>query len=305
MDGDNMGGWLRGENSPQVGEVLHPDLREYFARLSDTKESLAARRPVGPALHAAISEALTNFALYAVPRIVRDHLGTLIYSGGDDVLALLPASTALACARELRLAFCGDPRVNGGARSGYYRDDGQDLLMMGSKATASAGLAVVHYKEDLRFALNAARGAERAAKGAGRDILRIIACRRSGEHAAAFCPWEFVDTVQRWVEAFSADASDRWAYHLRAELPTLTALDHEAVLAEIRRQLGRTEQTTKERLPPDAMAAAFDAYSSYVSGTLRVPLVARTRSVPNTLPAALEGFVTLCQTASFLARGRE
>ena len=34
MDGDNMGGWLRGENSPLVGEVLHPDLREYFAPLS-------------------------------------------------------------------------------------------------------------------------------------------------------------------------------------------------------------------------------------------------------------------------------
>ena len=79
--------------------------------------------------------------------------------------------------------------------------------MMGTRATASAGLAVVHYKEDLRLAVAAARRAEKAAKDAGRDILQVVACRRSGEHAAAFCPWEFVDTVQDWAEAFSAGAA--------------------------------------------------------------------------------------------------
>jgi CRISPR-associated protein Cmr2 len=292
MDGDEMGRWLRGENSPTVHQVLHPDLNQYFARLSDTAESLAARRPVGPALHAVISEALANFAIYVVPHIVEEHWGTLIYSGGDDVLALLPASTALACAHELRLAFCGHPQINGGARNGYYRVDGRDLLMMGTKATASAGLALVHYKEDLRFALNAARRAEKTAKTAGRDILQIFACRRSGEHAAAFCPWDYVGKVQGWVEAFLAGATDRWTYHLREELPTLTALDHEAVLAEIRRQLGRTEQATQDKLPPDAMAAAFDTYRKAMQER-------------HFAAAALEDFVSLCQTASFLARGRE
>ena len=313
MDGDEMGRWLRGENSPQVHQVLHPDLQQYFARLSDTAESLAARRPVGPALHAAISEALTNFALHVVPRIVEKHWGTLIYSGGDDVLALLPAGTALACAHELRLAFCGHPQINGGARSGYYRVDGRDLLMMGTKATASAGLALVHYKEDLRSALSAAREAEKAAKTAERDILQVRACRRSGEHAAALCPWDYVGEVQGWVEAFSAGATDRWAYHLRAELPTLTALDYEAVLAEIRRQLGRTEQATPYRLRPDDMAAAFDAYRRAMLAEHRRPrdpgflrrYTTREEQDRQLAATALEGFVTLCQTASFLARGRE
>ena len=283
-----MGGWLRGEKAPTLSAVLHPHTRDYFAGISDTAASLAARRPVGPALHAAISQALANFALHVVPHVVGKHGGTLIYSGGDDVLALLPASTALACARELRLAFSGNSKVNGGAASGYYRAGGRDLLVMGSKATASAGLAVVHYKEDLRFALDAARDAEKAAKGAGRNMLQVVACRRSGEHAAALCPWDFLDTVQGWVEAFSAGASDRWAYQIREELPTLSGLDQEAVMAEIRRQIGRTEKTTQNRLPPDTLASAFEAYRS-------------------AMPTAnvLEGFVTLCQTASFLARGRE
>src|SRR5207249_2516274 len=110
--------------------------------------------------------------LHVVPGVVKRHHGTLIYAGGDDVLALLPTSAALACARELRLAFSGQPDVNGGADRGYYRKDGQDLLMMGPKATLSAGLAIVHSKEDLRFALEQVRRAERQAKDAGRDALQ-------------------------------------------------------------------------------------------------------------------------------------
>jgi CRISPR-associated protein Cmr2 len=70
MDGDHMGRWLRGEKSPPVGRCLHPRLRDYFAALPGTEEALGARRPVTPALHAAISEALANFALHFVPPVV-------------------------------------------------------------------------------------------------------------------------------------------------------------------------------------------------------------------------------------------
>jgi CRISPR-associated protein Cmr2 len=211
------------------------------------------------------------------------------------------------------LAFSGDPRVNGGAASGYYRADGRDLLMMGAKATASAGLTVVHYKEDLRFALNAARHAEKAAKKAGRDMLQVVTCRRSGEHAAAFCPWDFVGTVQDWVKAFSDGATDRWAYHLREELPTLKALDHEAVSSEIRRQIGRTDPATQDRLRPDSIADSFGTYCRAMLAEHRRPrdpgfLQRYTTHEEQDLQLAanaVEGFVILCQTASFLARGRE
>jgi CRISPR-associated protein Cmr2 len=264
---------------------------------------------VGPALHAAISEALTNFAMYVAPLIVEKHFGFLIYSGGDDLLALLPANTAFACARELRLAFSGDPAVNGDADRGYYRWKDRDLVMMGSKATASAGLAIVHYKEDLRFALNTARDAEKEAKSAGRNLLRVVSCRRSGEHAAAICPWHYVDQVQDWVETFLQGASDRWAYHLREELPTLEGLEPEAVTAEIRRQVGRTEGG---HFPPDEVAEAFRAYLRMrfaVNGNQadvhRLGASANLSEKRRLFASALHDFVVLCQTASFLARGRE
>jgi CRISPR-associated protein Cmr2 len=312
MDGDDLGGWLRGEHSPPLREVLHPDLRDYFAALDGTAAGLAAPRPVGPALHVAISQAQSNFALHVAPRIVERHGGTLIYSGGRDVLALLPASTAVACAHELRLAYAGDPRVNGGARSGYYRPMGpvsdraptSDLLVMGACATISAGLAVAHGEENLRLALPAARKALAAANDAGRDIMQIVAWRRSGEPAATLCPWEFADTVQAWTEAFSAGACDRWLGGLRAELPMLTALGDDVLQAEFRRQIGRMEKPTRDEFPPDGVAAAFDAYRRNVSGTRRVPPVNGTRRVPDTL-AVLDGFVSLLQMASFLARGNK
>jgi len=305
LDGDDMGRWLRGEKSPRVGDVFHPKLREYFASLPETAAGLDARRPVGPALHAAISEALANFALHFAPSIVEKHAGTLIYAGGDDVLALLPARTAVTCAAELRHTF----------RENWKRDPqtGRECLLMGNRATLSAGLAIVHYKEDLRFALGAARNAEKAAKGANRDALQILACRRSGEHATALCPWDLAGSISDWVERFSQDASDRWAYHLRADLPTLRGLPVEAIRAEIRRQIGRSEEETKRKFPPEDMTGVFERYRQELLTERRRPrdgkflqaFPTREEQDRELTGRALEGFITLCQSASFLARGRD
>ncbi len=312
MDGDHMGRWLSGEISPAVETVLHPAALAYFKQLNDPRvePGLKAHCPLGPARHAAISAALANFSLYVVPEIMKQHYGVLIYAGGDDVLAMLPAAEAVACAHRLRLAFSGDQQVNGGARPGYYKSGQRELLMMGPRATASCGLAVVHRKEDLRFALQQARRAEKAAKNAGRDALQIAVCRRSGQHTSVLCPWEFAPTAERWVTAFIEGASDRWAYRLCAEMDTLAGLPRQAVRAELVRQVERSEKPTKEKLAATAgrdklgdfagksagevLAGQFDDYLSQVVGPPRNFTEAQ----------AMESFIELCQTASFLARGR-
>ena len=106
MDGDQMGQWLRGDKNPTLHQAIHPRMAEYFARIG-ASDQLNAKRPVGPALHAAISEALTNFAMRITPGIVNRHKGELIYAGGDDVLALVPTEMAIACAEEIQRAFRG------------------------------------------------------------------------------------------------------------------------------------------------------------------------------------------------------
>ena len=299
LDGDDLGGWLRGEKSPQVREVMHPELVNYYEALGDAaKRGLAARRPVGPALHAAISTALANFALHAVPDIVRRHYGTIIYSGGDDTLVLLPVGTALACASELRRAYMSDWwRPNG---EGSPQGGPREYRMMGSRATLSGGLVVVHAKDDLRLALQDARHAEKQAKERGKDALVITVRRRSGEDTSALCPWDFAPTIKNWQGQFEKGASDRWVYHLYGERVGLGALPPEAVRAEVRRQIGRAEAPTPSLFPPEEVVDAFDCLrnSSVSTDGHRSP---RFPSPPD----ALDAFLTLSHTASFLARGRD
>ncbi len=262
MDGDGMGEWLRGTRLPEVGKVLHPAAKAYFER-HGAGALLAARRPLGPAMHAAFSAALAGFASRCAPRIVADHRGVLVYAGGDDVLALLPALRGAPCAAALMRAF-------------------QEEL--GRTATMSAGLAVVHYKEDLREALQIARDAEAAAKRSGKNALTIAACRRSGEHAQAPLSWDYLPTFLSWVDRFRENASDRWAFHLRRALGALRTLPIAAIEAEIARQVSRGEDVTRS-----AFAAAAADFARYARGRAD----------------SLADWIALVQSASFLARGRE
>lgn len=287
MDGDSLGIWLKGSLNPKVGEIFDPAIRSYYQRRKGER-ALEARRPNGPALHAAISEALSNFAIRFVPEIVERHNGTVIYAGGDDVLALCPAETVPACASELNETYRCEWKTDAA---------GRDRLLMGSRATLSAGIAIVHYKEDLRAALQVARDAERAAKCAGRDAVGIAVCRRSGERSMAVCPWSFLKRLDDWRRTF-ASASDRWAYSLARDAETLAALPEAAVQAEIKRHLQRAEVRLFQ---PDDVAGAFREYLEF----RRNRKAASEPEERNPLQGPVQSFVTLCQTASFLARGRD
>lgn len=113
LDGDAMGKWVSGSKTPALEDVLS---EECAAAFREKGANLTSSRPLSPSWHLQFSEALGNFSQHAARRIVEAFDGRLIYSGGDDVLAMLPAETALECARALRLAFRGDPAVNNVAR---------------------------------------------------------------------------------------------------------------------------------------------------------------------------------------------
>ncbi|MGZ5481488.1 MAG: type III-B CRISPR-associated protein Cas10/Cmr2 [Pyrinomonadaceae bacterium] len=130
--------------------------------------------------HTAISSKLSEFAA-KVRRIVEEkhdcpfgdeeHKGSLVYAGGDDVLAFLPLHEALFCARELADEFRK-------AMSGFsYTRDGEKL-----QPTLSVGLAVGHHLDPLQDTLELARNAEKAAKKQVKDknALAIIVSKRSG-----------------------------------------------------------------------------------------------------------------------------
>jgi len=236
-----------------------------------------------------ISGTLGNFALTLIRGIVERHYGQLIYAGGDDALCVLPTETALACAKEIDQQF---------------RDNWQKGLPDDEPATISGGLVVAHYKDDLRFVMNQARAAEKKAKDAGRNALQITVCRRSGEHSSAFVPWDFLSTVIGWVNGFLAKASDRWAYKLRADLPVIEQ-DPQMFKLELGRQLNRAEEDTKKLLSANQLLGHFDSYRDQLLDPHRQNERHEQGKPPATEKDAITDFVTLLQTASFLARGRD
>lgn len=221
LDGDEIGKWVSGEKTPPFRDQLasYPDgsgnpdgALAYFERTSDPDgkgslkirfaEFLNTHRPLSPGYHLQFSEALANFALRCADRVVRDFHGRLVYSGGDDVLALLPADTALACAQALRQSFRGeDPKVDGigFVASGFLAlDDVRDqnrrpipFIVPGPAADCSVGIAMAHFKAPLQDVVRAAQAAEKRAKNQlGRGAVAVSLFKRSGEILEWGCKWD-------------------------------------------------------------------------------------------------------------------
>jgi CRISPR-associated protein Cmr2 len=120
-----------------------------------------------PDQHRKFSRTLSEFARKVKGIVNEEYEGSLIYSGGDDVLALLPLHTVLHCAKKLSDEF--KSTLKG------FKAEG------GVAPTLSIGIAVVHHLEPLQDALELARRAEREAKSVrGKDAMAIIVDRRSG-----------------------------------------------------------------------------------------------------------------------------
>lgn len=114
LDGDHMSRLLLGDPAmiqAHWRDVIHPKVVENLSQRqpfldAGWQDLLAAKRLVGPSLHAFISRALADFAHQIVPWVIeREFGGRLIYSGGDDVLALAPADDALPIAARLQQLF--------------------------------------------------------------------------------------------------------------------------------------------------------------------------------------------------------
>jgi CRISPR-associated protein Cmr2 len=95
---------LNEKDLPRVTEPL-----PYYAILHGDGDRMGAvidhEAGSGPAQHQKLSRALSEFAGHVKSLVEERHEGSCVYSGGDDVLALLPLHTALDCARDLADAF--------------------------------------------------------------------------------------------------------------------------------------------------------------------------------------------------------
>ena len=226
LDGDSIGQWVSGDKTPCYKTqfagymdgtgVLAQGALEYFNRGSDSdgkgaslnnkfEDLLNTRRLVSPSYHLQFSEALSQFALRCARPIVEAYSGRLIYAGGDDVLAMLPADTALSCAEALRSAFIGQQTLGpdgailfsrfapGFLTGPGWKDDGGEpipFIVPGPCADCSVGIAIAHFKSPLQDAVRAAQAAEkRAKKQLKRSAVAVTLMKRSGETIEWGCKW--------------------------------------------------------------------------------------------------------------------
>lgn len=214
MDGDNMGRTLGGDEMRPVSGYLHPELRAHLPHKRHMIEN--TNRLLTPAAHAAISRALMHFSVEKAGEIVNEHRGTLIYAGGDDVLALLPVDTAMSAAHELEKTFA----------------IGWDGWKVMPAKTMSAGLLIVHYKHPLYDALDKTRDLERKAKQSGRNALAMGQLKRSGTYRQVIFGWDAIERMEHILKLFrnaqqneeqrtGAALSTRMVYHALQQINSL------------------------------------------------------------------------------------
>ena len=229
--------------------VLHMDgdkMGAAFSQLADMKA------------HQEFSSTLERFARVRVPQIIAGYNGVkrvsngvtkLVYAGGDDVLALLPLRSVLACADEIRRAYA------------------ETLGTLVTNPTMSAGIAIVPENYPLDMALDLSRRAEHMAKESyGRDAVVLIEAHGSGGNRTAGAKWQLnaEDSIAALVDIlityFAGDdpvLSAKLGFDLQETLVYALTLPgmQEARAAEVRRLLKRRSASRLSAEERDSLIA--------------------------------------------------
>lgn len=274
MDGDRMGAWLAGGDEYAITylDSFHPQTREGFKQHAQREPSLKKygdqKRAMSPNRHLSISAALNDFSLAVVPHVIeQEHLGRLIYAGGDDVMAMLPVADLLPAMQRLRVAYAGhDPKQPQGERDrqGLSLHRGFAMLrqgkrlrlmrMMGERATASAGAVVAHHQAPLGAVLRELRAAESRAKNAGgRDAFTLTVVKRSGGALSVTAKWgEPVELLHALRQFLGADGVSRRAvYNSLDWIKDLPSNDELMLASLLAYQLSRQAQGDAKAQAPD------------------------------------------------------
>ena len=293
MDGDRMGAWLAGGDEYAISyrESWHPDVRDGFDKHAQRQPLLRAyanqKRAVSPNRHLAISGALNDFSLVVARHVVEtEHLGRLIYAGGDDVLAMLPVADLLPAMQRLRVAYSGhDPahvdgqRVGLALKSGFAMLNGRLMRMMGQRATASCGAVMAHHQAPLTAVMRELRLAEQRAKGeGGRDAFSLAIVKRSGGAVIVTAKWGEPMKLLRDLRGFLQDdrVSRRAVYNSFEWLKDLPRDQPDMLASLLAYQLSRQADVAackKHKVPELAQRLANLAFDPKQRPPVKDPLL--------------------------------
>ena len=160
--------------SAATSASLGPPPRFYALLLADGDRLGKLLRELGTSGHSIVSLALAQFT-GGVSSLVHRHDGMAVYAGGDDVLAMLPAESALECAVSLSENYRQAFRSHSGSGGPP------------AAATLSAAVVFAHIRYPLGQAIEQARRLldDVAKDGNGRDSLAAAVLKPGGLH----CEW--------------------------------------------------------------------------------------------------------------------
>ena len=160
-DGDSIGKWINGEKCMSWVLMHHPDIIGSVQSLQNINKNILERpRPTSPAYLSTLSMTLSYNALL-ISRIIDAFGGFLIYTGGDDVLALVPPEVWHLVYLILRYTFSSEIILN--KALGRY-DNGIYMYGLSWRATQSYGVVIAHHKADLRWVIEYSRKLEERSK---------------------------------------------------------------------------------------------------------------------------------------------
>lgn len=207
-----------------------------------------------------MSNALAGIARAQVGEIESSsHLGRVVYAGGDDLLALVPAVRALGAAR---------------AANDLFAFDGT-LGELTAGPSASTAVVFFHASWPLQSAIAASHELLDSAKNRDRPGLGVAVLSRGGERAQLVLPWldlgpvpavPMIDHLQGLVAAISGPLSGRLAAGLEADREALAELSRDWLERELARRVLRHGIVRAKAEAAGRRLAALDAGASAGQG---------------------------------------
>lgn len=268
-DGDGMGGYVSGEKLKPYKDYVVKDTINNQSE-NDLSELMETQKRMGPATHVGLNRALLDFSNRLVPYITEHRFcGRVIYSGGDDVMAVLPLEDLPEYLISLRAAWCGakDPKneftasdVNSSEPTGYWYPTAEEAksklpdrphFTMGTGATMSMGVVIAHKSVPLPTVLASIWEAEGTAKKIpGKDGICFRVIYGGGNQLEAKMKGTLLDTWWNWVQNYPLykDNLAPLLYRLSEELPHRACLTPEHKLFSKGAKVIMTSRETSKQL---------------------------------------------------------
>lgn len=290
-DGDGMGRYVSGSKLKNYSDYLVSELVDQSnINEKDWQNLLTTKKRMGPATHVGLNRALLDFSNRLIPYITEQRFcGRVIYSGGDDVKAVLSLADLPEYLRSLRAAWCGttDPKNDFTNKGGYWQWENQNkpqeipnrpLFTMGKGATMSLGIVIAHKSVPLPTVLENIWEAEkdRAKKLLGRKSAkqRVIfpakdgLCFRviygSGNVLEALMKGHLFERWWKFIQAYEQIDFSPLLYRLAEELPRHADVTQDYHL--FRKVAKVVIANRDEKLPPDiekALLRWLDAWEQW------------------------------------------